>query len=216
MENQKDLVKSILLQVAPQLTDAQFNQLLALIPLYQSWNEKINLISRKDMDHFVVHHLLHCISLSKFVHWPAGIKVLDLGTGGGFPAIPLAICFPQVKFTAIDGTGKKILVVNDIIKNLNLPNITALHQRAEDHFGSYTFVVSRAVASIDKLISWSRPLISRTQKSSIPNGLYCYKGGNLHGELQLLQKDSYHELYQLSDILPQEYFLNKKIVYVQI
>ncbi|MBK9379438.1 MAG: class I SAM-dependent methyltransferase [Saprospiraceae bacterium] len=95
MENQKDLVKSILLQVAPQLTDAQFNQLLALIPLYQSWNEKINLISRKDMDHFVVHHLLHCISLSKFVHWPAGIKVLDLGTGGGFPAIPLAICFPR-------------------------------------------------------------------------------------------------------------------------
>ncbi len=199
----------------PGLSAVQQNQLLQLAEQYREWNARINVISRKDMDLLEIHHLLHSLLIGKLISFQAGAEVLDLGTGGGLPGIPLAILFPDTRFHLIDGTGKKIRVVSEISATLGLENVSAQHIRAEQSKSRYDFVVSRAVARLDQLILWSRPLIHQRHKHALPNGLICLKGGDLKSEFQALGKHEYYERYPLSDWTDHPYFLEKYLVYVQ-
>jgi 16S rRNA (guanine527-N7)-methyltransferase len=201
------------------LSEAQKQQFLALPQLYQSWNEKINLISRQDMDNLVERHILHALAIAKCISFKPETKVLDLGTGGGFPGIPLSILFPEVEFLLIDGTGKKIAVVQDIIQHLQLNNVKAFQARAED-LGmpkKFDFVVSRAVAPLDKLLQWSRPLLSQKHKNAYPNGLFALKGGDLKAEIQALpgKGSAYTECIPISSFFKEAFFKEKWVVYVQ-
>lgn len=182
--------------------------------MYKDWNSKINVISRKDIDNIYTNHVLHSLAIACFIHFKPGSSLLDLGTGGGFPGIPLAIFFPECKFTMIDGTGKKIRVVKDIIKKLGLDNATAIHQRAEEHKNKHDFVVVRAVATIDKIFAFASPLLSQKQQNPIPNGILALKGGDLDEELSLLS-ETYIDKIPLSDLYQVEKFPNKYLVYVQ-
>ena len=205
----------IILKYFPNLTDTQKKKFAALWDLYHEWNAKINVISRKDIDNLYLHHILHSLSIAKLVRFSKGSKILDLGTGGGFPGIPCAILFPEVEFTLIDGTNKKITVCKEISKAIELDNVTAIHQRAENYKGKHDFVITRAVATIDKLWQWSRKLIHDHQKNSIPNGLIALKGGNLRKELKLLHRSEYKETHPISKFFEEEYYQDKYIVYVQ-
>jgi len=198
----------------PDLSKEQIRQFEMLGPLYKDWNDKINVISRKDIDNLYTNHVLHSLAIARFINFAPGSRILDLGTGGGFPGIPLSIFFPQCNFTLIDGTRKKISVVQDIIKKLHLDNATALHHRAEEHNHKYDFVVVRAVASIDKLFAYSGSLFSSKQINPIPNGILALKGGDLKSELSTLQ-DTYIDLLPLSKLFDEEYFPDKYLVYVQ-
>lgn len=198
----------------PNLSEKQKTEFNELQDLYTHWNEKINVISRKDIDNLYVRHILHSLSIAKFIEFTPGTSVMDLGTGGGFPAIPLAILFPHVKFHAIDGTAKKIKVVQTIINHLNLDNIRAQQLRAEENKEKYDFVVTRAVASLEKLIPWSERLISKKQQNAIPNGLVALKGGSFKKESEGIQK--YMEHYPLEDFFEEEFFKTKYMVYIQL
>ena len=200
----------------PGLPATTLEKLERLKPLYREWNDKINVISRKDIDNFETHHLLHSLAMARFIKFQPGTTVLDLGTGGGFPGIPLAIYFPDVKFTLIDGIGKKIKVVQEVIEALELKNVSAAQQRAEDLKGkTFDFVISRAVAPIDKLYEWSYRLIHDKHKNALPNGLIALKGGNLRNELHALRKGIYKEQTPIHKWIPLEYFEEKYVVYVQ-
>lgn len=196
------------------LTDDQLDALNQLHGLYSHWNEKINVISRKDIDNLEIRHILHSLAIAKFIDFRAGTTVLDLGTGGGFPAIPLAILFPEVQFHAIDGTAKKIKVVQTIINELGLSNIKAQQLRAEENKQQYDFVVTRAVATLEKLIPWSERLIHRNQKNATPNGLIALKGGSFKEEKKDIRK--YMEHYPLNGYFKDEFFETKYLVYVQL
>lgn len=199
----------------PELEDAQLAQIERLGPLYEEWNQRINVISRKDIEHLYLHHVLHGLSIAKVIHFRPGAKVLDLGTGGGFPGIPLAIYFPDTQFHLIDGTRKKLTVVEEVINALGLDNVRTTHIRAEEVKAKYDFVVCRAVASIDKLNLWSMPLIHDDQKHVLPNGLLALKGGKLKTELKLLPKRAYYEQYALKDFFAEPYYDEKYLIYVQ-
>jgi len=199
----------------PELTSIQKERFAALPQLYAEWNQMINVISRKDVENIMLHHVLHSLSIAKYISFKEGSKIFDLGTGGGFPGIPLAILFPESDFTLVDGTGKKIKVVNAIIESLNLTNAKGLHARAEEIKGKYDFVVSRAVAKVDQLIHWSRRLISNNQQNRLPNGLIALKGGNLVEELKLLPKWEYYEVTPISNYFSEPFFEEKNIVYIQ-
>lgn len=200
----------------PELTDLQLQQFEALKDLYEDWNQKINVISRKDIENLYPNHVLHSLNIAKYITFKDGAKVLDLGTGGGFPAIPLAIFFPNVKFTAIDGTKKKITVVQAVIDALDLKNITTMQKRAEEHKGQYDFVVSRAVAKIDKLKEWTLHLIDfENQKHALPNGLIALKGGNSKEELKLLNSRDYTEVIALTKLINEPWFDEKYLIYLQ-
>lgn len=199
-----------------ELTTEQLKQLEQLGPLYKEWNQKINVVSRKDIDHIYDHHILHSLALAKFIQFKEGSRILDLGTGGGLPGIPLAILFPECHFTLIDGTGKKIMVVNEIINELGLGNVTALHKRAEELKKKFDFVVCRAVASLDKLVMWSENLMDPRQQNAWPNGLITLKGGNITEEIKALPKKYYTELEPISNFFEEEYFQEKYLVYVQL
>lgn len=201
------------------LSAEQIAQFEALPPLYKSWNEKINLISRQDLDNLVERHILHALAIAKCISFKPGTKVLDLGTGGGFPGIPLAIFFPEVEFLLVDGTGKKISVVQDIIQQTGIPNAKALHSRVEN-LGmpkKFDFVVSRAVAPLDKLLHWSAPLISQKHKNAYPNGLFVLKGGDLSAEIKALpgKGSSFTECIPISSFFKEDFFKEKWVVYVQ-
>ena len=197
-------------------TETQLKQLAQLGALYEEWNAKINVISRKDIDNLYERHVLHSLILSNVTHFKKGAKILDLGTGGGFPGIPLAILFPESQFTLIDGTLKKIKVVQEVTQALGLKNVTAIQKRAEELKGvRFDFIISRAVAKLDKLMMWSRPLLSGKQKHSIPNGLIVLKGGNVRAEIQELPKGEYVEVYKISDWLDEPFFEEKYVLYVQ-
>jgi len=199
----------------PELTSIQKERFAALPQLYAEWNQMINVISRKDVENIMLHHVLHSLSIAKYISFKEGSKIFDLGTGGGFPGIPLAILFPESDFALVDGTGKKIKVVNAIIESLNLTNAKGLHARAEEIKGKYDFVVSRAVAKVDQLIHWSRRLISNNQQNRLPNGLIALKGGNLVEELKLLPKWEYYEVTPISNYFSEPFFEEKNIVYIQ-
>ena len=205
----------IIEQYFPELSAEQREKLKRLGPLYKEWNQKINLISRKDIDHLYAHHILHSLAIARVIRFSPGAEILDLGTGGGLPGIPLAILFPETKFTLVDGTRKKIGVVQDLISQLELSNAKARHIRAEELKQRFDFVVCRAVASLDKLVGWTEKLIKHKQKHPLPNGLITLKGGNVETEIEMLEKTEYTEVYPLSDFFQEAYYQEKYAVYVQ-
>lgn len=197
----------------PDLTDEQKRQFGMLKDLYAEWNEKINVISRKDIDNLYVKHVLHSLAIAKVATFKKGTKVLDVGTGGGFPGIPLAILFPEVDFTLVDSIGKKITVVQNVAFALGLKNVRAMQVRAEQLPESYDFVVSRAVTDIKTFCSWVWKKIKPKGNNALPNGILYLKGGDLKGELSTIP---YHkEMFDIPDFFEDEFFETKKVVYLQ-
>lgn len=207
---------NILQQYFPELTEQQLAQLVALAELYKEWNTKINVISRKDIDNVIEHHILHSLAIAKSIQFEPSSDVLDLGTGGGLPGIPLAIYFDDVFFTCIDSRKKKAFVTQEIIKALQLTNCRALQQRAEEYKAKFDFVVCRAVASIDKLKNWTEHLFKTEQINSVPNGIFALKGGNPKTEIKLLPHYEFTEIHELSDYFDLEYYEEKYLMYLQM
>lgn len=197
----------------PHISDNQIKQFDKITELYPEWNEKINVISRKDIENLVVNHILHSLGIAKAFDFKPNSKILDLGTGGGFPGIPLAIFYPECQFHLVDRIGKKLKVAEDIAKQIGLTNVTVQHGDIKEVKGTYDFIVSRAVAPLEDLISLSRPKVSSSNFNAIPNGLICLKGGDLTEELKI--KDPFL-ITDLKDYFDEEYFTTKKVVYVQL
>ena len=195
-------------------TPKQKEQLNALLPLYKEWNEKINVISRKDIDNFYLHHVLHSLTITTQFEFEKGASIMDLGCGGGFPGVPLAIFFPETEFYMVDSINKKLNVVKEIAATIGLTNITAKHTRAEDiKDRKFDTVVSRAVAPLKELWQWSKPLIKRikTDNENVPNGLICLKGGDLTKEIQESGCKPY--VWDIDKVFPEEYFKEKYMLY---
>lgn len=204
----------LILKYFPNITQKQKEQFAALYDLYIDWNSKINVISRKDIENLYEHHVLHSLGIAKFINFKPGTQIMDLGTGGGFPGIPLAIMFPECKFHLVDSIGKKIKVANEVATSIALENVTFRHCRAEEEKTKFDFVVSRAVMPLSELLKIIRKNISDKQMNSMPNGLICLKGGELANEtLPVKQKVVVSDL---KDIFTEEFFETKKIVYVPI
>ena len=203
-------------QYFPNLSEDERKKFAMLGPLIADWNNKINVISRRDMDNFYLHHVLHSLSIYKFIEFSPGSGILDLGTGGGFPGIPLAIMMPGVEFTLIDARAKKLKVVDSVASALGLSNIKTRHIRAEELKGSYDFVVSRAVTSLEQLCRWSQSLIGQEERNPYPNGLICLKGGNLKPELKALRKGIFVETVPISRWYREDFFEEKHLLYVQV
>ena len=205
-----------ILKYFPNLTPEQQNQFAALLPLYTEWNEKINVVSRKDIDNLNLHHVLHSLAIAKIMGFKDGSRILDLGTGGGFPGIPLAILHPLVNFLLVDSTAKKIRVVQEVTTALGLKNVEAQHIRVEDIKGvQFDFVVTRAVTSLDQLFRWSRRLIKNKHINILPNGILALKGGNIRQEIKALGKGQYVDVTPISKIFEEDYFEEKVVAYVQ-
>ena len=196
----------------PHLSEQQHSQLAALDALYHEWNERINVISRKDIDNLYEHHVLHSLAIGKLLGLKAGTRVLDFGTGGGFPGIPLAVLFPDCEFTLIDGTGKKIRVAQEVARSIGLTNCTALHHRGEEERGQYDFVVSRAVMPLPQLARIVKKNISREQRNAMPNGIICLKGGDLSDEVKAYR--NVVQLTPLSTWFEEEWFKEKYCIYL--
>ncbi len=194
----------------PNLTEEQKNQFAKLEELYKEWNEKINVISRKDMDSLYEKHILHSLGIAKVMEFAPNTKVLDIGTGGGFPGIPLAILFPEVQFTLIDSIGKKITVVKEVSGGIGLKNVTAIHGRAESLKEKFHFVVSRAVTQMPVFLRWLKGKFEKEQFNPKHNGVLYLKGGDLAEELAGLKC----EIFSLQDFLATEFFETKKVVYL--
>jgi len=205
----------IIREYFPRLTEKQEQQFAKLGDLYADWNSKINVISRKDIDNLYERHILHSLAIAKFIKFRTGSKIVDLGTGGGFPGIPLAILFPNVEFTLIDGTGKKITVVNAVAEAIGLENAVGLQARAEELKMRFDFVVTRAVATLDKLRPWTQRLVHQKDVHPIPNGLIALKGGRINAEIAALGKGTYVESYPLDNYFKEDFFEEKYLVYVQ-
>lgn len=204
----------LILKYFPSLSTTQIAQFTALYNLYVEWNAKINVISRKDIDNLYEHHVLHSLAIAEVIKFRAETSVLDVGTGGGFPGIPLAILFPDVKFKLIDSIGKKIKVGSEVSLSIGLKNISLEHKRIQEEKEKYDFVVSRAVMPLDDLIKLSRKNILKTGKNALPNGLICLKGGELQHEIQLYKNVA--DIYDISNYFNEEFFKTKKIVYVPL
>jgi 16S rRNA (guanine527-N7)-methyltransferase len=204
----------IILKYFPNLNSDQLDQIAQLDTLYRFWNERINLVSRKDMEGLYEKHILHSISIAKIIRFTKGSVILDVGTGGGFPGIPLAIIFPEIKFNLIDSIGKKINVVQSIAKELKLDNVTAEQIRAEQLTGKYDFVVSRAVTDIKELMKWTEKNISTRQQNALPNGLLCLKGGNLDAEIRPFKNRSF--IFDLNKYFTESFFETKKLLYISV
>lgn len=199
----------------PELSEKQKAQLDMLDKLYKDWNEKVNVISRKDMDALYLHHVLHSLSIQKYMPFVSGTNILDLGTGGGFPGIPLAIINPDSNFLLIDGRAKKIKVVNDIITKLGLENAHGLHKRSEELKLKFDFVLARAVTRLDRLLNLSLHLVSNQHKNKLPNGIIALKGGKLTEEIKEVKKYHDVDVHAISDFFDEEYFNEKYILYIQ-
>lgn len=196
------------------LTEQQKAQFAALYDLYSDWNQKINVISRKDIENLYEHHVLHSLAIAKALHFREGTHILDFGTGGGFPGIPLAIMFPDCSFKLIDGTGKKIKVATDVANNIGLKNVVAEHLRGEDEKGQYDFVVSRAVMPLCDLMKIVKKNISKSQHNSMPNGIFCLKGGDITEEIKPFKKIA--EVSKINSWFTEEWFKEKNLIYVPI
>lgn len=203
-----------ILEYFPNITDEQRSQMEMLRPLYCEWNSKINVISRKDIENIYSHHVLHSLAIAKEIRFTHGSRILDFGTGGGFPGIPLAIMFPDCHFKLIDRTGKKIKVVNEVACSLGLKNIEAEQISGEEEKGKYDFIVSRAVMPLPDLMKIIKKNISDKQRNAIANGLLCLKGGNIDSEIH-----NYRHISQITDIskiFRGEWFKNKYVIYIPI
>ena len=196
------------------LTDKQKQQFAALFDLYKDWNEKINVISRKDIDNLYLHHVLHSLAIAKAVSFRPGTRILDFGTGGGFPGIPLAILFPETQFKMIDGTGKKIRVVNEVATAIGLENVEAVHLRGEEEKGKNDFVVSRAVMPLPDLMKIVKKNVGKEQRNSLPNGVICLKGGNVEGEMRPFKKIA--EATEITNWFDEDWFKEKFVIYVPV
>jgi len=196
----------------PQLSEQQRNQFSALDALYREWNAKINVISRKDIDNLYLHHVLHSLAIGRVIQFRPGTRVLDFGTGGGFPGIPLAILFPEVSFKLIDGTGKKIRVAQEVSQAIGLKNCEPCHLRGEEERGQFDFVVSRAVMPLPDLMKIVRKNIGKRQQNALPNGVICLKGGSLDNEIRpfknIVQIDSIDRWFE------EEWFKEKYVIYL--
>lgn len=204
----------LILKYFPGLTDKQRGQFEALYELYTDWNSKINVISRKDIENLYEHHVLHSLGIAKLISFRPGTRIMDLGCGGGFPGIPLAILFPDSRFHLVDSIGKKIKVCNEVATAIGLTNVTTRHARAEEEKGEFQFVVSRAVMPLADLVKIIRKNIAGEQNNTLPNGLICLKGGELEHEAMPLKNKTL--MYNLSDYFEEEFFQTKKIVYVPL
>lgn len=194
------------------LSERQREQFAALDALYHDWNAKINVISRKDIDNLYPHHVLHSLGIAKVIRFRPGTEVLDLGTGGGFPGIPLAIMFPESRFTLMDSIGKKVKVAEAVAEAIGLDNVTAVHRNVIEEKGKYDFVVSRAVADMAELVRLVKKNIRRDSHNALPNGIICLKGGDLHHELKPFKRVS--EQWELSTYFDDDFFKTKKVAFV--
>ena len=194
----------------PELTEKQIEQFTDLQELYEHWNAQINVISRKNIDALYTNHILHSLAIAKVIQFEKGTKILDIGTGGGFPGIPLAILFPEVDFLLVDSTGKKIKVVNEVSKAIGLTNVIALHERAENIKDTFDFVVSRAVTNMTDFKKWVKGKFNNTHNNTLNNGILYLKGGDLSEELRGLS----HSKYEIADLFEEEFFETKKVIYI--
>lgn len=204
----------IIYRYFPNLTNVQLQQFAALGELYRDWNTKINVISRKDIDQLYEHHVLHSLAIAKIINFRPGTRILDFGTGGGFPGVPLSILFPECQFKLIDGTGKKIRVAQEVCDAIGLKNCAPTHLRGEDEKDKYDFIVSRAVMPLPDLVKLMRKNISKTSSNALPNGVLCLKGGNLQAELQ-----PYHKIVETTEIsqfFKEEWFKEKFVIYLPL
>ena len=204
----------IIYKYFPHLSDIQQQQFAALGELYRDWNTKINVISRKDIDNVYQHHVLHSLAIAKIINFRPGTRILDFGTGGGFPGVPLSILFPECQFKLIDGTGKKIRVAQEVCDAIGLKNCAPTHLRGEDEKDKYDFIVSRAVMPLPDLVKLMRKNISKTSQNAMPNGVLCLKGGNLQAELQ-----PYHKIVETTEIsqfFSEEWFKEKYVIYLPL
>jgi len=200
-----------ILNYFPHLSSTQKEQFSELGPLYAEWNERINVISRKDIEALYLRHVLHSLGIAKVHVFLPGSRVLDIGTGGGFPGIPLAIMFPETKFVLVDSIGKKIKVVGEIARELRLENVEAVHGRAEKQKGQFDFIVSRAVTNMSDFVKWTRNKFLKENRHPLPNGILYLKGGDLSEELKPFRKA---RIYSLSDYFEEDFFETKKVVYL--
>jgi 16S rRNA (guanine527-N7)-methyltransferase len=205
---------SILTKYFPDFTTEQHDRFAMLFPLYREWNEKINVISRKDIDNLYVNHVLHSLAIAKVISFQPGSEILDVGTGGGFPGIPLAIYFPETQFHLVDSIGKKITVVKEVSKTLGLKNVTAEQIRAEQIKHKYDFIVSRAVTQMKEFYGWVNNKVKRESVHTLDNGILYLKGGDLDEEMGQLKRP--YSLYDLTQYFGEEFFVTKKIVYLPI
>jgi 16S rRNA (guanine527-N7)-methyltransferase len=204
----------LILKYFPNLTVKQKSQFEALYDLYFEWNSKINVISRKDIENLYEHHVIHSLAIAEIIQFQPGTTVLDVGTGGGFPGIPLAILFPESKFVLIDSIGKKIKVGTEIATAIGLKNTILKHLPVQEEKGKYDFVVSRAVMPLGDLVKLVQKNISKKQINALPNGLICLKGGELQNEIQSFKHIA--EIYEISDYFTEDYFKSKKAVYIPL
>lgn len=204
----------ILLKYFPDLSPEQIEKFKALKPLYEDWNSKINVISRKDMDNFYLHHVLHSLAIAQVISFEPKTKILDIGTGGGFPGIPLAILYPECEFYLVDSIGKKIKVVEEVTKSLALKNVWCKQARAEEIQEKFDFVISRAVTTFDKFLPWVKNKFLKDSFNSLPNGIFYLKGGDLTEELENVNK-LYIE-FEIENYFEETFFETKKVVYIDM
>ena len=195
----------------PEITEVQEAQFAALGALYEEWNTRINVVSRKDMEHLYTRHILHSLAVAKVCKFEAGAKVIDIGCGGGFPSVPLAILFPDVEFVGVDSIGKKIRVVEGVKEGAKIENLRALNCRAESVGEKFDYVVSRAVTEMARFMPWAWPLLRKGQKGTLPNGILYLKGGDLAEELALTRRR--WDIYDIQTMFEDEFFETKKVVY---
>jgi 16S rRNA (guanine527-N7)-methyltransferase len=196
----------------PDLTENQIRQFTLLRTLYEDWNLKINVVSRKDVEELYLRHVLHSLGIARVISFPSSAQVLDVGTGGGFPGIPLAILFPETQFHLVDSIGKKIKVVDEVVAGLGLKNVNSYNMRVEDLGMKFDYIISRAVAQMDTFVFWTRNRIKKTSSFSIKNGIFYLKGGDLTEELAGFPKAV---LYDLKDYFEEDFFETKKVVYLK-
>ena len=203
----------LILKYFPNLTQDQINKFAKLESLYQDWNLKINVVSRKDIDELYLRHVLHALAIAKIITFKEETKIIDVGTGGGFPGIPLAILFPECDFHLVDSIAKKLKVVNEVVAGLGLENVKTTHSRVEDIKGTYDFVISRAVAAMPTFVHWIKGKVSKQQNNALKNGILYLKGGDLTEELKDYKTAT---IYNISDFYSEDFYETKKIVHLPI
>jgi 16S rRNA (guanine527-N7)-methyltransferase len=205
----------IILKYFPNLSETQIKQFDALGSIYEEWNDKINVVSRKDIENLYINHILHSLAIAKIVSFSNGSKILDVGTGGGFPGIPLAILFPSVNFHLVDSIAKKIRVVQEVVLATGLKNVVAEQKRVEELSDSYDFVVTRGVTTLKELYKWNRKNISKTSNNSLPNGILALKGGDSLIDEITEMKNNHVKTWLIHDFFKEDFFETKKVVFLK-